>query len=87
MAIVNRVSTACAISLLMLSLACGDDDADNVTNDDDVSGMTEGVPADCDPVGAVPEVGALLNAPVEADVEVIIKTPRHPGPPGPENLP
>lgn len=41
----------------------------------------------CDPVGANPDVGALLNAPVDDDVEVIVKQPQHPGEPGPDNLP
>jgi hypothetical protein len=32
-------------------------------------------------------MGALLNAPVASDVQVIVKTPQHPGDPGPDNLP
>lgn len=74
--------------LLALSLAsCGDDGA---------SANDAGVVADggvdaggfvCDPVGANPVVGELLNAPVASDVEVIVKEPQHVGNPGPENLP
>jgi len=41
----------------------------------------------CDPKGANPEMGALLNAPVDSDVEVIVKKPQHPGKPGPKDLP
>ena len=40
----------------------------------------------CDPVGADPVMGGLLNAPLADDVEVIVKTPQHPGVPGPEGL-
>jgi len=68
--------------------ACGDD----AGSADDAAGTGTGGGGDdaaamCDPVGATPEVGALLNAPVAADVEVIQKTPQHPGAPGPVDLP
>ena len=43
--------------------------------------------AACDPEGPNPAQAALFNAPVEADVEIVQKTPKHPGEPGPENLP
>ena len=42
---------------------------------------------ECDPVGADPVVGELLNAPLDDDVEVIEKVPQHPGDPGPDGLP
>jgi hypothetical protein len=42
---------------------------------------------ECDPVGAFVEMGALLNAELAPDVEVILKVPQHPGAPGPEDLP
>ena len=48
---------------------------------------TSGGNFECDPVGANPAVGELINAPVADDVEVIVKTPQHPGGPGPDNLP
>lgn len=41
----------------------------------------------CDPVGANAEQSALLNAPLEAGVEVLDREPRHPGCAGPDNLP
>ena len=41
----------------------------------------------CDAEGTNAEMGALLNASVEADVEVIVKKAQHPGKPGPKNLP
>lgn len=49
---------------------------------------TDQTPA-CDPKGANPAMGALLNAPLAADVQVIKKTPTHPNPgnPGPGGLP
>jgi len=52
----------------------------------DTEGDTDGV-GQCDPQGPNPEQAALFNAPIEDDVEVIDKTPTHPGDPGPENLP
>ncbi len=64
------------------------DGGDESEGSDTDQGETDSVgDLDCDPQGAIPEVGALLNAPVEDDVEVIVKTPRHPGPPGPTALP
>ncbi len=58
---------------------------------DDPEGMDDasddGAEQMCDPVGPNPQVGALLNAPVADDVEVIVKTPQHPGPAGPDQLP
>jgi hypothetical protein len=41
----------------------------------------------CDPKGADPVMGMLLNAPVDSDVEVVVKKPQHPGTPGPLDLP
>lgn len=83
MATANKFTTTfLAIALLG---ACGDDGA--VTDDNGPGGSTGSSSAQCDPVGVEAEVGMLLNAPVEADVEVIIKQPQHPGAPGPENLP
>lgn len=62
------------------------------TNDDPAPSQdSDGQDSDgneaCDPVGANAEMGALLNAPVADDVEVIVKQPQHPGPAGPANLP
>ena len=75
----------CTAVMISLCLGCGDSDS-NPAND-------AGIEADastewmCDPVGSNPEMGALLNAPLANDVEVIEKTPQHPGHPGPDNLP
>lgn len=81
------VRTAALLGALALCLVnCENDDpaaSDDETGADDGSG-DGGV---CDPVGSTPEVGALLNAPVAADVEVIQKTPQHPGLAGPTDLP
>jgi hypothetical protein len=41
---------------------------------------------ECDPNEGPAHV-QLLNAPVAAGVEVIMKTPQHPGEPGPNGLP
>lgn len=68
-----------------LFLACGDDsgkgDADAGEKD---SGPEAFV---CDPKGANPEMGDLMNAPLGNEVEVIEKEAQHPGDPGPLNLP
>ncbi len=77
-------STLVAAGLVFAFASCGDDDGQvsfDASNVVDASGFT------CDPVGANPEMGMLLNAPVDSDVEVIVKTPQHPGDPGPANLP
>ncbi|MEN0067754.1 MAG: hypothetical protein AAGA48_36835 [Myxococcota bacterium] len=72
--------------LILLGVAAGcpaTDDVDPVeTSETGDQEMYE-----CDPVGADPQVGELLNAPLADDVEVIIKEPQHPGNPGPGNLP
>lgn len=76
-------------SLLLASslslLGCGDDggtgNPDAAPDPGDAAGYT------CDPVGPNPGMGALLNAPVDSDVEVIVKAPQHPGDPGPNDLP
>lgn len=73
------------IGLVGLALCgCPATDDDPTPTGGDTGMMVE---FECDPVGANPEVGALLNAPLDADVEVIMKDPQHPGDPGPENLP
>lgn len=64
---------------LMLLVGCPADD-------DPTDSETDGV-VECDPVGDNPIMNGLLNEPVQADVEVITKTPQHPGDPGPDNLP
>jgi len=51
------------------------------------SGYVDYSQLECDPVGANPEMGALLNADLDSDVEIIVKDPQHPGDPGPLNLP
>lgn len=41
----------------------------------------------CDPKGMNPVMGDLLNAPLKPDVTVIRRAPKHPGNPGPKDLP
>lgn len=66
----------------------GADDAADTDNADGAdNGSDGGVDEQCDPVGSNPEMNALINAPVAADVEVIEKVPQHPGPAGPAALP
>ncbi len=80
-----------ALALAGLSLgACGDDDDTGTgTGADADTGSTIDAAVEyvCDPVGATPDQGELFNAPVDDDVEVIVKTPQHPGFPGPTDLP
>ncbi len=45
------------------------------------------VDPECDAEGADAAMGKLLNAPVDSDVEVVVKKPQHPGKPGPLDLP
>lgn len=72
----------CAMALALTGCPEGGKAEDADTGTDDETGG-----AACDPVGANPEVGGLLNAPVADDVEVIVKVPQHPGLAGPDNLP
>ncbi len=87
----TKSKTLCfALALAGLTLgACGDDDDTGATPQADASGDTfdGGAEYVCDPVGENPDHSALLNAPVEDDVEVIVKDPQHPGFPGPLDLP
>ncbi|MBL4634800.1 MAG: hypothetical protein JKY56_13080 [Kofleriaceae bacterium] len=88
MKITTRSAYSVFFSLLISGglVACGGDgdssavDAAGNSSDGDVAFV-------CDPVGANPGVGALLNAPLDSDVEVVMKTPQHPGNPGPLDLP
>lgn len=66
--------------------ACSSDDPET-GNDGGVTG-TDGSTTgwQCDPASGTPQ-GQLLNAPLDNGVEVIMKTPSHPGDPGPDNLP
>lgn len=61
---------------------CADPDDDDMMGDDDDDDGWE-----CDPVGANPEMGMLLNEPLDPAVQVVQKVPQHPGNPGPLNLP
>ena len=79
-----RICSIGAFTLLLAGCPAGDDGNADTTGETG-EGETEGFV--CDPAGANPEMGALLNAPVADDVEVIVKDPQHPGQPGPENLP
>jgi hypothetical protein len=71
------------IGLLGIGLigACDGDDDDSATGRD--AGVSSYV---CDPATATPR-GMLLNAPLDPGVQVIQKTPTHPGDPGPDGLP
>ncbi|MEM7152566.1 MAG: hypothetical protein AAF799_06980 [Myxococcota bacterium] len=71
------------VSALGLGVSCTEDSGDDATGMDDEGGED----FMCDPVGANAEMGALLNAPVADDVEVIVKQAQHPGNPGPLDLP
>lgn len=62
--------------------ACNEEEPGAQMDDGDVDPAEE-----CDPVGADAQMGELLNAPVAADVEVIVKEPQHPGAAGPLDLP
>lgn len=74
-------STPALLLLCVFALGCPQND------DGTTDGDTDGTDFVCDPVGDQPEMNGLFNAPVGDDVEVIEKTPRHPGDPGPEDLP
>lgn len=81
--------TRLSLVLLLSSLAftgCDDDATPADTDGETEGGTDDGGPA-CDPEGAQPEQAALFNAPLADDVEVIQKTPTHPGAPGPDALP
>lgn len=80
----TRWSTMALAGLMALAPACNDETPPNETQDSDGED-SEG--EQCDPEGADPQMGMLLNAPVAADVEVIVKKPQHPGPAGPRDLP
>ena len=81
---------ACALVACLAVAAPG---CDGGGSDEETASATDGDTDDtppgpeCDPLAANVEVGELLNAPVEADVEIITKVPTHPGDPGPLNLP
>ena len=62
------------------STACSDDEPTG-TGQPDAGGTFV-----CDPALSTPR-GMLLNAPLDPTVQVINKTPRHPGDPGPDGLP
>lgn len=78
----TKSSIALASALLFLSISCGGDDDSPTTPRADAS-----VAFVCDPVGSNAEMSALLNAELDQGVEVIEKTPTHPGDPGPLDLP
>lgn len=73
---------------MLLAAACGDD-GNNPAPDAE---MGDAAPdafggCVCDPVGAFPAQGTLLNAPLKTDVEVLVRATRHPGCAGPGSLP
>jgi hypothetical protein len=75
-----------AVLMGALSLAACDGDDDGTNNPDSGVRPDSGMQAVCDPNEGPPHV-QLLNAPLAQGVEVVKKTPRHPGEPGPEGLP
>ena len=82
----QKIIRLVAVAVLVSLGSCSDDDA-GMSGDTAADGGTGGPAGNCDPVGSTPAVGALLNAPLAADVEVIQKTPQHPGMVGPTDLP
>lgn len=74
-------------SLCLTACDGGDADTADTADTDDASESDTDAALECDPEGPNPEQAALFNAPIEDDVEVVEKTPQHPGDPGPENLP
>ncbi|MBA3393167.1 MAG: hypothetical protein H0T89_11005 [Deltaproteobacteria bacterium] len=70
----------------LMAAACGDD-ANTPTDAATIDAVDAAEGCICDPVGAFPQQGALLNAPLKTDVEVLVRQPRHPGCAGPKNLP
>lgn len=71
------------LALVLASIpSCSDDSDDEKENIG-----TDAAEFECDPVGANKKMGKLLNAPVDDDVEIIVKKPKHPGSPGPLDLP
>jgi hypothetical protein len=85
---INQFVKAALCTALLVAAGCGDDGGGN-SSDADVNDTIDASVEEytCDPVGANPAVGLLLNAPLDSSVEVIVKDPRHPGDPGPSNLP
>lgn len=72
---------------MLIAAACGDDGANapDAQMSDAAPDATGGCV--CDPVGAFPAQGTLLNAPLKTDVEVLVRAARHPGCAGPGSLP
>lgn len=81
----TRWRTTLGFAGLVLTLCGCPTSDDDPPPGQDTEGDSDG--AVCDPVGADAEMGMLLNAPVAEDVEVIVKTPQHPGAAGPSDLP
>jgi hypothetical protein len=65
----------------------GHDDTPEIGGNVSSDGGEPSIDASCDPEGADPVMGKLLNAAVDSDVEVVVKKPQHPGKPGPLELP
>ena len=73
-------------ALLLLGALAACDGDDGTDPPDSGARMDSGMQETCDP-NAGPEHVQLLNAELEDGVEVVKKTPRHPGEPGPQGLP
>ena len=79
-----RLFVTFALAMCLIP-ACDDDSGADTGGDDPTTAGDQD--ASCDPVGLYPAMNALINAPLAADVEVVIKQPTHPGAPGPLGLP
>jgi hypothetical protein len=75
-----------AIVAVALALSACDGDDDGSHPPDGGVAMDSGTPPVCDP-NAGPAHERLSNAAVAPGVDVVKKTPRHPGAPGPSGLP
>jgi hypothetical protein len=82
----NKIWVVLSSGCLLLA-SCGDDGGKTAD-----AGVIDSAPDDaegcvCDPVGAFPMQGTLLNATLTNDVQVIVREVRHPGCAGPTDLP
>jgi hypothetical protein len=83
----RNICVALSSACLML-IGCGDDGNTKVDAPKaDTSSIDMPGGCVCDAVGDFPMQGALLNAAVATGAEVITRAARHPGCPGPDNLP
>ena len=81
-----RCCGAALVAACLSFAACGDEGGSEAA-DAAVRAADANTAFQCDPKGANPEMGDLLNAELDQGVEVIVKEPVHPGNPGPTDLP